>query len=108
MADPGFLTNWYGVIHRCYQRNSNLVLLQEQGSQNVTSSLVPGKNVMRLIHLGDLSDFIFVLYALPGEPLKPEERWRQGGWTSRVSRPEISSETTSAIFKYAGIPNTLS
>jgi hypothetical protein len=71
----------------------------------VTSSLVPGKNVMRLIHLGDLSDFTFVLYALPAEPLKTEERWRQPGWESKVPRPEIlPSNARNTILTFASIP----
>lgn len=106
MEGPGFPTNWYGHIRR-YQLRNNLVLLQEKGPQNVTSSLILGKNVMRLIHLGDLSDYNFVLYALPGEPLKAEERWRQRGWASKVSRPEIPSNTTNTILEYASIPTTL-
>jgi len=80
----------------------------ERGPLNVTSALVPGKNVMRLIRLGDLSNFTFVLYALPAEPLKTEARWRQPGWTSKVARPNIPSNTTSTILKYASIPITLS
>jgi hypothetical protein len=65
---------------------------------------------MRLIHLGDISKFVFVVYALPGEvaSLKTEERWRQRDWTSKVTRPEIPSNTSSTVLKYASIPITFS
>ncbi|KAG2069296.1 hypothetical protein BDR04DRAFT_1101806 [Suillus decipiens] len=67
-----------------------------KGALNVTPSITQGNNTMRLIHLSDLSDFIFVLYALSPELPKMAE--------SRRSDPEIPFDTTNIIQQYANIP----
>ncbi|KAG1735724.1 uncharacterized protein EDB91DRAFT_1083629 [Suillus paluster] len=85
----------------------DLLLLQEKGALNVTSSITPGNNTMRLIHLGDLSDFTFVLYALPAEPPKREEPWRRRCWASKV-RPATEIPSNNTIHKYANLPVTAS
>jgi hypothetical protein len=72
----------------------------------VTPSITQGNNTMRLIHLSDLSDFTFVLYALSPELPKRVEPWRGRCWASKTSQPdpEIPFDTTNTIQQYANIP----
>lgn len=78
----------------------------EKGALNVTPSITQGSNTMRLIHLSDLSDFTFVLYALSPELPKKAESWRGQRWASKITRsdPEIPFDTTNIIQQYANIP----
>jgi len=78
----------------------------EKGALNVTPSITQGNNTMRLIHLSDLSDFTFVLYALSPELPKRVEPWRGRCWASKTSQPdpEIPFDTTNTIQQYANIP----
>jgi hypothetical protein len=60
----------------------------EKGALNVTPSITQGNNTMRLIHLSDLSDFTFVLYAL--SPELPRG-WSPGG--DDAGHPKLPSQT---------------
>ncbi|KAG1768087.1 hypothetical protein EV702DRAFT_1050106 [Suillus placidus] len=78
----------------------------EKGALNVTPSITQGNNTMRLIHLSDLSDFTFVLYALSPELPKRAEPWRGRCWASEITQPnaEIPFDGTDIIQQYAKIP----
>ncbi|KAG1877482.1 hypothetical protein F4604DRAFT_2002706 [Suillus subluteus] len=78
----------------------------EKGALNVTPSITQGSNTLRLIHLSDLSDFTFVLYALSPELPKRAEPLRGRCWASKITQPdsEIPFDTTNIIQQYANIP----
>lgn len=78
----------------------------EKGALDVTSSITQGNNTMRLIHLSDLSDFTFILYALSPELPKRAEPWRGRCWASKITQPdlEIPFDGTNIIQQYANIP----
>lgn len=78
----------------------------EKGALNVTPSITQGNNTLRLIHLNDLSDFTFVLYALSPELPKRAEPLRGRCRASKITQPdsEIPLDTTNIIQQYAHIP----
>lgn len=72
----------------------------------MTPSITQGNNTMRLIHLSDLSDFTFVLYAISPELPERAEPWRGRCWASKITQPnsEIPIDVTNIIQQYAHIP----
>lgn len=77
----------------------------EKGVLNVTPSITQGNNTMRLIHLSDLSDFTFVLYALSPELPERAEPWRGRYWASKITQPDsVILDGTNSIQQYAHIP----
>jgi hypothetical protein len=60
---------------------------------------------MRLIHLSDLSDFTFVLYALSPKLPERAEPWRGRYWASKITQPDpVILDETNIIQQYAHIP----
>lgn len=79
----------------------------EKGALNVTPSITQGNNTMRLIHLSDLSDFTFVLYALSPELPERTEPWRVRYWASKITQPDSVILDQTNIIQQSSVQSAL-